>query len=139
MLKKVLSVVAEEVFGDVLEKKKEQLSDAVKNVVNDKIESFITGKRTIDEWAEIAIQGVDKIKYQKVHEEDLRFVDGRLHFEISHNNPQNVIISFKLYFLDDFDEWKKVEGHSDVLISNFTDEAIEEMKTKGNVEFGVEG
>lgn len=139
MWQKVLSVVAERVIGDVLEKQKDPLSDAVKNAVNDGIESIVTGKRTIDEWAEIAINGVDKIKDQKTREENLQFVDGTLYFEISHNNPKNVIISFQLYFLDDTNEWKKVEGHSDVKISNFTDDAIEEMKTKGNVKFSVKG
>lgn len=126
-------------LGDLFPDQKEQLIDATKNVAKDKIEGIITGKRTIDEWAEIAIKSVDKIKQQKVIEEDLQYVGGRLCFQISDMNKKNVIISFQLYFLDEDNEVKKVEATSDVLSDNFTPEALEELKSQGKIEFDVKG
>ncbi len=104
-----------------------------------KAEGLIVGKRTIDEWAEIAIQGVDKVRERIATEENLRYVGGKLCFQISASNHENVIISFQLYYLDENKAWKKVEASSDVLASTFKPEALEDMKSNGKIEFDVEG
>lgn len=128
----------EDAVSGVVDKQKPQIVNAITNAANDVIESVITGTRTIDEWAELAIKGVDKIRQQKETEENMHYVDGRLFFEISKKDSDKVNISFELYFQDDFDEWKKVDGCSDVMTSTFTDEAIDEMRSKGKIGFSVE-
>ena len=139
MISSVLFTFAKGIFGEVLgevvNEKKDPLIGAVTNVISDTIESMITGEKTIEEWADIAVKGVDKVKEQKIAEENLQYIDGRLCIQISDKNNKRVIISFQLYFLDENNEWKKVEASSDILASNFTPDALEELKSKGKCEF----
>ena len=139
MISMILSAFAKEIIGEVFDEQKEQLIAAAKNVASDTTKSIITGKKTIDEWAEIAIKGVDRVKEQEEAEENLQYVGGKLCFQISDKNSKYVIISFQLYFLNENSEWKKAEASSDILACNFTSESLEELKTKGKVEFDVEG
>lgn len=139
VLGEAVTGAAENTLSNVVEKQKDPIVNAVTDAANDFIESVVAGTRTIDEWAEIAIKGVDKIRERKEIEEGLCYVDGRMFFEISRKNPKKVNISFQLYFQDSSDEWKRVDGCSDVMTSNFTDDAIDEMRSKGRIEFGVEG
>lgn len=117
----------------------DEYKEAMKETLKDQVAEIITGKKTIDEWAEIAIKGVDNVKEYMVAEENLQYVGGKLCFQISDKNSQHVKISFHLYFLDENNEWKKTEAESDILASHFTSEALEELKEKGKVEFDVEG
>ena len=68
MIGKIALSIAENLFGDAITEQKERLTSAAKNVINDGIEGILTGTRTIEEWAEIAIKGVDKIIKQKINQ-----------------------------------------------------------------------
>lgn len=135
----IISECAKEILWGVFDEHKDLLIDAAKNVVSDTTKSILTGKKTIDEWAEIVIKGIDKVKEQAIAEENWQYAGGKLCFQISDKSSKYVVISFQLYFLDENNEWKKTEASRDKLASNFTSEAIEELKTKGKVEFEVEG
>lgn len=134
-MKDVVKDVASEIGWKLYDDYKDPFIAAIKDMVSD----IITGKKTIDEWAEIAIKGVDKVIEQEVVEENLQYVGGKLCFQYSDINLKYVTISFHLYFLDENNEWKKAEAGSDILASNFTSEALEELKDKSKVEFDVEG
>lgn len=127
------------VFKDSLKTNSEPLLSAVGDYASDKVESLIVGKRTIEEWAEIAIQAVDKVRERIAAQENLKYVGGKLCFQISESNHENVIISFQLYYLDENKAWKKVEASSVVLASTFKPEALEDIKANRKIEFDVEG
>ena len=97
------------------------------------------GRMSVEEWAEIAIEGVDKIKDRAVEDEGLRYVGGKLKFAMSEKSADKVAISFELYFQDDNDEWHKVGADSGIYSSGFTPESLEEIKSKGEILFEVEG
>ena len=133
-MRRFLAVVAKSTLSDVLSSYIQDVNDSAR----DTFESIITVRRTIDEWAEIAIKGVDQIKDRAVNEEGLSYVGGKLTFAMSVQNPQKVVISFELYFLDENNEWQKVGADSDMYASVFTLEALEEIKSKCEVSFEVE-
>ena len=108
------------------------------NAARDTVERIITGRRPIDEWAKIAIAVVDQIKDRAVSEEGLRYVGGKLKFTMSRKRADKVVISFELYFLDSNNEWQKIGADSDLFASCFTLEALDEIKSKGEVSFEVE-
>ena len=108
------------------------------NAARDTVERIITGRRPIDEWAKIAIAVVDQIKDRAVSEEGLRYIGGKLKFAISRKRADKVVISFELYFQDSNNEWQKIGADSDLFASCFTLEALDEIKSKGEVSFEVE-
>lgn len=112
--------------------------DVLANAARDTVESIITGRRTIQEWAEIAICGVDKVKEQVIRENGWKYVGGKLNFAIFDKNVHKVVISFELYYQDENKEWQKVGAESDMYASNFTLEALEEIKSQGKVSFEVD-
>ena len=129
---------AKSVLLDVIGSYAKDVKDSARNTAKDTFESTVTAKRTIDEWAEVAIKGVDQIKNRAVNEGGLRYVGGKLKFAMSAKNPQKIVISFELYFLDENGEWQKVGADSDMHVSIFTHEALEEIRSKCEVSFEVE-
>ena len=112
--------------------------DVLANAARDTVESMITGRKTIQEWAKIAIVGVDKVKEQVVRENGWKYVGGKLNFAMSDKNARKVVISFELYYQDEKKEWQKVGAESDMFATNFTLEALEEIKSNGKVSFEVD-
>ncbi len=95
----------------------------------------ITGRRTINEWVEIAIGGVDKVKIRIIKEYGWKYVGGKLNFTMSKKVSHKVVVSFELYYQDE--NWQKVGAESDMYASNFTLEALEEIESQGIVSFEV--
>jgi hypothetical protein len=126
------------VLSSVLGPYAEDAKEATMNAARDTVERIITGRRPIEDWAKIAIPVVDQIKDRAVSEEDLRYVGGKLKFAMSKKRADKVVISFELYFQDRNNEWQKVGADSDLFASCFTLEALDEIKSKGEVSFEVE-
>ena len=116
----------------------ENATNAAMNAARDTVERIITGRLTIEEWAEIAIKGVDKIKARAVDEEELTYVGGKLKFTMSEQKANKVVITFELYFQDENAEWHKIGANSDLFASNFTLEALDEIKSNGEISYEVE-
>ncbi len=112
--------------------------DAALNAAEDTIRTTVAGRMSIDEWAGIAVQGVDKVKMRVADEGNLRFIGGKLKFIRSMNTPDAVTISFQLYFLDEFEKWQMAAAENNVPASKFTFDALNELDTKGEVVFEVE-
>lgn len=135
----ILLGLAKGIAAEVFDEQKDNIFAAVKNTVRDKTESIITGKKTINEWAEIAIKVIDKSIRQITSENNLKYIGGKLNFQISDAKPEYIILAFQLYFLDENQKWQKTEASSDILASNFTEEALEDLKNSGKIEFEVKG
>ena len=60
----------------------EEARDVALNAAQDAIRSTVAGRMSIDEWAGIAIEGVDGVKERAVDEGQLRFVGGKLKFSM---------------------------------------------------------
>lgn len=129
---------AMDILSDALKPYISDAKDVLANAVRDTVESIITGRRTINEWAEIAISGVDKIKAQVIKENGWKYVGGELKFAMSDKNLRKVVISFELYYQDGNEKWQKVGAESDIYASNFTLEALEEIKSQGTISFEVD-
>jgi hypothetical protein len=134
----VLWAAAKGIFSSVLRPYIEDTKNTAMNSARDTLEAVVTGRRSIDEWANIAIDGVDQIKERAIEEGDLRYVGGKLNFAMSTENAQKVVISFELYFLDENNQWHKIGADSDMAASNFTVDSLEEIADKGIVSFDVE-
>lgn len=115
-----------------------EVKEVFVNAARDTLESIITGRRTLDEWAKIAIRGVDKVKAQVIRENGWEYIGGKLNFKMSDKSSHKVVISFELYYQDEDKKWRKVGAGSDMYASNFTLEAIEEIKSQGMVSFEVD-
>jgi hypothetical protein len=138
MIGVVVKEAAKHMLTSFLGSYADDAKDAVIDAAKDKFESVITGRRTIEAWAEIAAKCVDKIKDRAVSEENLNFVGGKLKFAFAPKNPGKVVISFELYFRDEGGQWQKIAADSDMYASNFTFEALDEIKEKTEVVFEVE-
>ena len=57
MISNELKEIAANVLMEEIKPYVNDIKDAVKNTVRDNYERMITGRRTIDEWAAIAIKG----------------------------------------------------------------------------------
>jgi len=127
--------------GAIEEAGTQKLSDFKKvtvGAISDTVESMIGGRRTLEEWCEIASQPVDAIVAKSVSEEGLQFVGGYLCFSFADTSKKKVIIGYELYFLNEQKQWIKQDAHSDVYANNFTAEALEEIANKGTVKFNVD-
>lgn len=116
----------------------EEARDVALNAAQDAIRNTVTGKMSVNEWAGIIIEGVDKVKDRAVTEDNLRFIGGKMKFAISENKIDMVTVSFQLYFLDESEKWQIAEADSDIPVSSFTIEALDELKTKREIIFEVE-
>lgn len=134
---KIMDLAADILLGE-LKPYLNEAKDLLANAARDTVESIITGRRTINEWAEIAICGVDKVKARVVKENGWKYVGGKLNFTMSEKVSHKVVISFELYFQDEKDNWQKVGAESDMYASNFTLEALEEIKSQGTVSYEVD-
>ena len=116
----------------------DEATEAALNAARDTIRGVVAGRMTIEEWANVVIQGVDKVKDRAVDEGNLRFIGGKLKFGMSENGLEYIAVSFQLYFQDEFEKWHKAEAKSDIPTSKFTLEALGEFKSKGEILFEVE-
>lgn len=116
----------------------EEARVAALNAAQDTIRSTVAGKMTIDEWANIVIEGVDHVKERAVNDGNLCFIGGKLKFSTSVIRLDMVSISFQLYFQDELKQWQKAEASSDIPASKFSLEALDELNAKGEITFDVE-
>lgn len=138
MMKYAIKELAVNTLINVFKPYIDDTKDALVNTARDTLESVITGRRSIDEWAEIAIKGVDKLKEYIAKQYNWKYIGGKLNFEISASNLDKVIVSFELYYQDDYNKWQKVGAESDMYASNFTKDAINDMEVSGRVSYEVE-
>ncbi|MDR1578781.1 MAG: hypothetical protein LBS35_00355 [Synergistaceae bacterium] len=135
----IIVKAAKTIFNQVLEKYQDDVKDSILNAGRDTVERIITGRRTLEDWKTISGECVDKIKDRIVAESgDFRYVGGKLNFAMSEKRNNKVVISFELYFQDANNEYQKVAADSDLYASNFTHEALDEIKASGGVSFEVE-
>lgn len=138
MISNELKEIAANVLMEEIKPYVNDIKDAVKNTVRDNYERMITGRRTIDEWAAIAIKGVDKVRNQVVEQKGWKYVGGKLNFQMLNNSKDKVVISFELYFQDNYSRWQKIVAESDMYASNFTIEALEDIDKNRKISFEVE-
>ena len=133
-----LATIAKGALTAVLGPFVEEARDAALNAAQDAIRNTVAGRMSIDEWANVAIDGVDRVKERAVDEGGLRFVGGKLKFAMSAAVEKAVAISFQLYFLDELGKWQMADAASDVPSSKFTFEALDELASKGEIVYEVE-
>lgn len=138
MIKQAIKELAVSTLIETLKPYADDAKDALMNTARDTLESAITGRRTIEEWAEIAIKGVDKVKNKVVEQNGWKYIGGKLNFQLSETTSDKVVISYELYYQDSDKNWQKVSAESDMYASNFTLEALEDIKTNGKVSYEVE-
>lgn len=114
------------------------LGDAMLNAARDGVESLITGRRDLNEWAQIAGKAVDEVKSTLEEQTCWQYVGGKINFTMSSKSAKKVVISFELYYQDENNKWKKVAADSDMYASNYTLEALEEIQSNGTVSYEVE-
>lgn len=114
------------------------LGNAMLNAARDGVESLITGRRELEDWAQIAGKAVDEVKSTLEEQTCWQYVGGKINFKISPKNAKKVVISFDLYYQDENDKWKKVTAESDMYASNYTLAALEEIRSNGTISFEVE-
>lgn len=138
MIKQAIKELAVSTLIETLKPYANDAKDALMNTARDTLESAITGRRSIEEWAEIAIKGVDKVKNKVVEQNGWKYIGGKLNFQLSETISDKVVISYELYYQDSDKNWQKVSAESDMYASNFTLEALEDIKTNGKVSYEVE-
>lgn len=111
---------------------------AVIDMLQDTIEGFISGKRSLQEWAKIISPEIDNVITRAKEEDNISYVGGKLKFSFSDKQYQKNWISYELYFIDDEKNWKKVAAKSDVYASVFTQESLDEIFSKGEFSYEVE-
>lgn len=137
-VKKEIQKFAIDMLKDILEPIIDEAKEVLKDAVHATFEGTMLGRQTIDEWATIIIKGVDKVKNELAKEKGWHYVGGKLNFARSTKSTNKVAVSFELYYQDENKNWKKVGAESDMFDSDFTLEALEEIKSKGCVSFEVE-
>lgn len=138
MIKQAIKELAVSTLIETLKPYANDAKDALMNTARDTLESAITGRRSIEEWAEIAIKGVDKVKNKVVEQNGWKYIGGKLNFQLSETISDKVVISYELYYQDSDKNWQRVSAESDMYASNFTLEALEDIKTNGKVSYEVE-
>lgn len=134
----ILKSFAADILLEELKPYLNEVKEVLANAARDTFESIITGRRTINEWAKIAICGVDKVKARVIRENGWKYIGGKLNFRMSDKSSHKIVISFELYYQDEDKKWRKVEAESDMYASNFILEDIEEIKSQGTVSFEVD-
>lgn len=122
------------VVGPMLEEAK---SSAV-NAAQDAIRGKMAGRMSSEEWADIAIVGVDAVKERAVTEGNLRYIGGEIKFAKSMSGQNAVTLSFQLFFLDTDEKWQKAEAACDIPSARFTLETLEELDSKEEIKYAVE-
>lgn len=138
LLSGTLIMLAKGALTSVIAPFVEEARNVALNTAQDAIRSKVSGKMSVNEWADIIIEGVDKVKERVVVEDNLRFIGGKMKFAISEINLDMVTISFQLYFLDEQEQWQKAEASSDIPDSAFTTDALDELNMKHEIIFEVE-
>lgn len=116
----------------------EEAREASVNAAHDSIRSKIVGKMSVDEWADIIIEGVDAVKMKAIEEGGLRYVGGKMKFAVNANDSGKIKASFQLYFLDEAEQWQLAEADTDLPASKFTADALEELYSKKEIVYEVE-
>jgi hypothetical protein len=135
--KEVVKSVVEDAVDEKISDAKGVVLDAAKNTLRDVLESAVTGRRPLEDWTEISIKALDEIKEKYINENDWIYRGGRLNFQMSLKYENKVVISYELYFQDTQGMWQKVGAESDMFASNFTLEALEDIKTNGTISYEV--
>ncbi len=138
LLSGTLGMLAKGVLTSVIAPFVEEARDAALHAAQNTLRDTVAGRMSIDEWAYIVIQGVDKVKERAAEENNLRFIGGKMKFAVPENQPGIVAVSFQLYFLDEFEKWQKAEAGSGIPASSFKQEAMDELKSKREIIFEVE-
>lgn len=122
------------VVGPFVEEARDAALSAAENTLREKV----AGRMSIEEWAEIVIEGVDKVKARAIEEENLRFIGGKMKFALSENVSEMVTVSFQLYFMDQFDKWKKAEADTDIPATKFSETALDNLRADKEIIYEVE-
>lgn len=122
------------VVGPFVEEARDAALSAAENTLREKV----AGRMSIEEWAEIVIEGVDKVKARAIEEENLRFIGGKMKFALSENVSEMVTVSFQLYFMDQFDKWKKAEADTDIPATKFLETALDNLRADKEIIYEVE-
>lgn len=133
----LLSTLAMGVFADVIKPFVNDAKDAVLDAAKDTVKDMVAGRMSVEEWAKVAVSGVDKVKERIMNENDYRYVGGKLKFALSQNNPESVKVSFQLYFLDEMQKWQMADAESDIPASKFKNDALDEIRSKGEIVYEV--
>lgn len=133
-----LGMLAKSALSSVLSPFIDEAKDAVLSAAEDTVRSTVAGRMSINEWAQTAIKGVDRVKERVAQEGDLRYVGGKLKFALAAEDAEAVIISFQLYFLDEMNKWQLASAESMVPSVKFTEEDLYELWKSKEVVFEVE-
>lgn len=133
-----LGMLAKTALSSVLSPFVNEAKDVVLSAAEDTVRSSMAGRMTLDEWAQAAIKGVDKVKERVAQEGDLRYVGGKLKFAYPPGTTEEVSISFQLYFLDERQKWQLAEAESRVPSTKFTYEALDDLWANPEIAFEVE-
>lgn len=112
--------------------------DAAGNAARDCFESAITGRCDLNYWADLAGNAADELR-RKIEDDApyLTFVGGKINFSMSRSNSEKVVISIELYYIDNKKHWKKTCAESDMFASNYTFEALDEIRSNGVISYEV--
>ena len=140
-ISKAAKVVFSSVLVSFVKGTTSKVVDCAASKAADKVKDGFSGgddaRRTVSEWAEIAVKGVDRIKEQAV-DEGLGFVGGKLNFTPSEQETDDISVSFELYFQDPDEQWLKIGGDCNLPASAFTYGAVGEIMQKKKISFEVE-
>ncbi len=134
----VLTTLAKGALTAVVGPFVEEARDAALNAAQDTLRNTVAGKMSIEEWAKIISEGADNVKEKVITENDLRFVGGKLKMTYFENNPNVVVASFQLYFLDEQEKWQMAAAETDLPASKFTMSALDELTFKKEITYEVE-
>lgn len=133
-----LGLLAKTALSSVLSPFLDEAKAVVLSAAEDTVRSTVAGRMSIDEWAQAAIKGVDKVKERVAEEGNLRYVGGKLKFALTAEDAESVTISFQLYFLDEMKKWQLASAASQVPSTKFTNDDLYELWTNHEVVFEVE-
>jgi len=128
----------QQIFTSVIAPHLEEAKDVALESAYGTIKDMIAGKMSVEEWADISIVGIDKIKDRIISEGNVRYIGGKLKFSFLNKNLNDVHAYFELYFLDESEKWQKAEAGIDIPSSKFTPEALKDIQDKGEIIFEVE-
>jgi ParB-like chromosome segregation protein Spo0J len=123
-------------FNLLLNRLPEETQLALRSSVTDFGHSLLTGKRSVEEWAEDFVKAIDECKEQIAEENNLTYVGGELKFsknEIAEHKLEadKIIVSFELYFQDSEKKWVKSADSSEIAKIFFTPESLKAIEEDG--------
>lgn len=134
----VAAGAAKDIVSEVGGQKLDELKSVAKCALGDTIQGIMGGRRTLDEWCEIAAPSVDAALSKTLAEDNLKYAGGYLSFSFSDSMKKSVSISYELYFLDEEKQWIKQAATGSARASTFTQDALAEITNQGTVKFDVE-